>query len=108
MVQITYRLGKDDQNDTLYTFVRDEVPYLFPASEAYKKRITFPITKNVVSFGFAFYDREADNWVDEWGTKPGSVSLLPALIKFSLVLRSANGIDLPFETIVPVRTTVQK
>ena len=108
IVQITYRLGKEDQNDKLYTLVRDEIPYLSPAAEAYKKRISFPLTKNVVSLSFAFYDHESDAWMDEWGTKPGTTATLPSLIKFALVLRSGNGIDLPFETIVPVRTIAQR
>lgn len=107
MVQITYRLGKVNRDDKLSSFIRDEIPYLFPPQEAYKKRITFPVCKNVVSFDLQFYQRDADVWSSEWGTKPNSQSNLPTLIKFSLVLRSENGMDLPFETIVPVRTSLQ-
>jgi type II secretory pathway pseudopilin PulG len=111
MVQISYRLGKEEGNigeNRLFSFIRDEIPYIFPASEAYKKRITFPITSNVVRFDFQFYDRDNQSWTNEWGKDAGTQIRLPVLIKFSLVLRSANGVDIPFETIVPVTTALQR
>lgn len=108
LVQITYRLAKEKADDELYSFVRDEIPYIFPAEEAYKKIVSFPVTKNVISFSFALYDRDSDSWTEEWGTKPSNTATLPTLIKFTLVMRSQSGIELPFETIVPVRAALQK
>ncbi len=103
-VQITYRIEKapsEEKIDTLY-LVRDEVPYQRPFEKAYKKLMTFPITKNVVSLRFRFYNVADEQWSDTWGDDKHTG--LPNLIEFTLTLRTPMGNDRTYSSAVALRS----
>ena len=92
LVQITYRVEKDPDDsgkDGALYLVREEVPYTRPFDKAYEKAMIFPITKQLESLSFRFYDLEKAQWRDDWGTLP-QVGL-PAMIEFSAAVRSPEG-----------------
>ena len=105
VVQITYRVEKDpekkDSKDAGLLLVRDEMPYRQPATRACADAIRFPITNNLVSLKFSYYDKRTDTWVDTWGTPP--YVRLPKMIQFTLQLRSPEGTIQTFTSAVAVR-----
>lgn len=92
LVQITYRVERDPDNsdkDAPLYLVREEVPYTRPFDKAYEKAMIFPITKQLVSLSFRYYDLEKTEWREDWGTLPQIG--LPAMIEFSAAVRSPEG-----------------
>lgn len=91
VVQITYRAEPDpeDRSGQDVYLIRDEVPYTRPYDVAYKKRMTFPITKSLVSLSFRYYDSKTESWVSTWGEPPRT--WIPAVIKFTIKIRSPLG-----------------
>lgn len=108
MVQIAYRLAREKQDDKLFTLVREEIPYILPAEDAYKQSLIFPVAKNVVDMSFEFYDLASGQWSDQWGTEKSIKTSLPSLIRLTMTLRSADGFDVPFQTMVAVRMASQQ
>ncbi len=98
VVQITYRAEPDPDDETgkKIFLIRDEVPYTRPYEAAYKKRMTFPITHNLVSLKFRYFDSKTESWVEEWGQPPRT--WVPAIIKFTLEIRSPLGRVESFES----------
>lgn len=107
LVQINYSLKKSEsskEDAQLFELVREEVPYIEPAEEAYRKAIVFPVAKNVVQMSFEFYDMVSGEWLSEWGNDKTGNTKLPSIIRCIIVIRSANGIDVTFRTAVAIRT----
>lgn len=108
VVQITYRVEKDPdsnesgENETFY-LVREETPLLRPAENAYKKSMVFPLTKNLVSLQFKYYDRDNEEWLSFWG-KNDRVGL-PAMVQFTFQLRSSRGQVKTLSSTVPLKAT---
>ena len=93
LVQITYRVepvpGEENPKDEeIFYLIRDEVPLIKPAQDAYKLRMTFPVTKRLVGLKFRYFDEERDEWSDTWDETRG---YLPTIIHFVLKLRSPEG-----------------
>jgi hypothetical protein len=95
IVQITYRVEPDpDQStssaeDRTFLLIRDETPYQRPATRACQNAVRFPITKDLVSLKFSYYDAKTKEWSDTW-TENKSVRL-PSMIQFSLTLKTPAG-----------------
>lgn len=106
VVQITYRVEKnpeaDSVNKDLYYLVRDEVPFIRPVKRAYEKRMTFPITKNLVSLEFRYYDARNKEWVSEW--KDSSRPKLPKMVKLLVKIKSPQGSIESYSTVVALRS----
>lgn len=95
IVQITYRVEPDPDQSSLsserktFLLIRDETPYQRPPTRACKNAIRFPITKDLVSLRFKYFDGKTKEWSDTW-TDTKSVRL-PSLIQFSLTLKTPAG-----------------
>lgn len=93
LVQITYRVEADPEQkgskDPSLLLVRDEVPASKNKERSCGNAIRFPITKYLASLEFQYFDKRNNEWVQEW-TGPKSFTL-PAIVQFSLGLRSPEG-----------------
>jgi len=113
LVQITYRVVENEDKELdkegLYVLMREEVPFLVSSSsgntarwkQACKKAIAFPISDRATKLSFEYFDRDAGKWADSWSGV--STSSTPALIRFSVALRSPRGVARSYATSVPVR-----
>lgn len=91
VVQITYRTAKDPENndrDTL-SLVREEIPNVKPVAKGYKNALRFPITNNLVSLSFRFYDNQDKQWIPSWDSS--HATRLPEIIEYTITLKSALG-----------------
>ena len=104
VVQITYHVEPDPDNPESKTFylVRNETPVIRPEERAKQKTMIFPVTKNLVSLSFRYFDREADAWTDQWGNE-GHVNL-PPMIEFSFKISSPRGDVDTFTSAVALRS----
>ena len=66
----------------------------------------FPITKNLVSFQLRYYDDDEDAWFSNWGEEERVG--LPALVKFSLALKSPKGKIDRYTTAIKLRNREQQ
>lgn len=107
IVQIQYRVEKDPDNPQSDTFVlvRDEMPYIRPPDAAFKKKMTFPITKSLVSLQFRYYSDSDQSWSDSWGQPPHTQ--LPNLVRFTIKIRSPLGIISTYETSIFIPAAVK-
>jgi hypothetical protein len=103
IVQITYRIEEDpDQRGArqrTLLLVREEVPHRLPATRACADVIRFPITKNLVSMSFQFFDKRAEEWSASWSNER-SVRM-PNIVQFSLTLATPQGQE-TYTTAVPI------
>lgn len=100
LIQINYRAEKDPENpdSKSYLLIRDEIPYKHPYDAAYKKIMTFPITKNLVSLRFRYYTIADSAWHDSWGDIQHNQ--LPNMVKFVFRIRSELGNISEYESAV--------
>ncbi|RME61629.1 MAG: prepilin-type N-terminal cleavage/methylation domain-containing protein [Candidatus Dadabacteria bacterium] len=96
LVQIYYHLEPLDNRDT-FALVRDEIPYIFPQEKAFKKRVRFEVSKNVLGIKVRLYNKHT-GWVSSWDSDRKERA--PTFIVLTLYLRSPRGKVYPF--IVPV------
>jgi len=93
VVQISYRLlptpPEEGRAADSLSLIRSEMPYLRPFANAYKQEMIFPISHNVIAADFEFYDENQSQWSKTW--KPSSNSGVPALVRFSITIRSVAG-----------------
>jgi len=93
VVQITYRMAPDPERkgsqDAAYVLVREEIPHVKPLTKACKNVLRFPISNNLVSIQFRFFDSKANQWIDTWSTE--NANRLPGIIEFTVALRSPRG-----------------
>lgn len=93
LVQISYRVAEDPEQKSGQgaglLLVRDEIPNTKPFAEACKKALHFPITNNLVSLRFRFFDARTNEWTDAWTAAQGN--RLPKIIEFTVALRSPSG-----------------
>ena len=82
-VQISYRLMSDKESETGYSLVREEIPLISPKSKACEKSVIFPISSNVVSLNFRYYDEKAKKWSDDWNEKNIGI---PSLVEISYII----------------------
>jgi prepilin-type N-terminal cleavage/methylation domain-containing protein len=105
IVQITYRVEKDPENnasDAPYYLVREETPYTRPFDKAYEKTMIFPITQSLVGFDLAFYSTQDSRWTDTWTEE--APTRLPAIIRFTIEVRSPAGRIESYSTSVALRS----
>jgi type II secretion system protein J len=105
IVQINYRVAKDpdarNSNEAPLLLVRTETPSM-PLIRACKNVLTFPITSNLVSLEFKFYDAQSKEWSDSWMAQK-SVKV-PDIIQFSVRLRSPAGNEQSYTSAVKVHS----
>lgn len=106
VVQIHYMLVQDPDSDfpnknEVSSFIREEVPYVRPAKDAYKRKVVFPLADNVRALRFRYFDGKDQEWRDSW--VPGEQFGLPDLIELTVTLQSAAGRIDSFTTAVPLR-----
>jgi hypothetical protein len=93
VVQITYRVAEDPEQKggqgAGLVLVREEIPNTRPLAEACKKALRFPITNNLVSLRFRFFDARTNEWTDAWTAAQGN--RLPKVIEFTVAIRSPAG-----------------
>ncbi|NMC61976.1 MAG: prepilin-type N-terminal cleavage/methylation domain-containing protein [SAR324 cluster bacterium] len=106
-VQISYRVEENPEEATnegrSYYLVREELPYITPAKKAYEQAMIFPITDQLVSLSFRYFDGRTNKWVNSWGGTPNTMKL-PKLIEFEVKIRSLNGKIEAFKTAVAIRS----
>lgn len=108
LVQITYRAAPDpDQKgakDSTLLLIRDEVPISRNKDKACANAIRFPITKNLVSLEFQFFDKRNNEWVQEW-TGPRAFTL-PTIVQFKVGLRTDDGTLQTYTSAVAIRSSL--
>jgi len=107
LVQITYRAEpdpdqKDAKNATLL-LVRDEVPSSKNQQRACASAIRFPITKNLVSLEFQYFDKRNNEWLPEWAG-PRAFTL-PSIVQFKVGLRTEEGTSQTYTSAVAIRSS---
>ena len=110
IVQITYSVRENPEADLgdlenrTYLLVREERPYIRPPEKAYEKEMIFPVTEDLVGFNLRYYDSDQQSWHDTWGEE--SRDGVPALIQFSLQIRSPRGRIERFSSMVALQAGV--
>ncbi len=103
IVQITYRVAEDpDQKgarERTMLLIREEVPHRLPANKACAGVIRFPITKNLVSLSFQFFDKRTGEWSSTWAEE--KAVRLPNIVQFKLILATPQGPE-SYTTAVPI------
>lgn len=104
VVQITYRVEEDPDNpdSKTYYLIRDEIPIIKPEEKAKEKRMTFPITKELVSLQIRYFDRETGEWSRSWGSE--THVKLPAMVELKFKIMSPGGTVDTFTTAVALRS----
>lgn len=106
LVQITYRVEEDPEQrgekDATYYLIRDETPYKRPFDKAFEQTMTFPVTKQLEAFELYYFDPDKGQWVDEWSAENNAS--MPAMIQFTVKIRTPSGKRESFTTAVPVRS----
>ncbi len=102
-VQVEYRVVKDPEDPSLLALVREELPLIKPNELACRKRLTFTITKKIVSLRFEFFDFENNRWLPSWGDE--ATTNLPGIVFLELKLRSSKGVEKKYTTAIYPRAT---
>jgi prepilin-type N-terminal cleavage/methylation domain-containing protein len=99
-IQVTYRVepDPDDPNKERLRLIREEVPFITPASKAYKRTLAFPISQDILQFEFLFYDSNKEAWIESWGKHPNLNA--PPLIQVLFRIRSPLGAVQTYSTII--------
>ncbi len=107
VVQITYRVASDPEqrgtSDKTYYLIRDEIPYLRPPEKAWQQVMTFPVTAQLVSMSFEYYDADKAQWTNTW-TGEGTQKV-PAMVRFSISIKSPAGKINTWSTAVYLRAS---
>jgi len=100
-VQITYRVASDPKNpdSERFSLIRDETPLLDPPEKAYENTMTFPLTENLSSFTFNYYNSEEMEWRKNW---PEELLALPQKIALKIEILTASGQIRRYRTVIPV------
>lgn len=106
LVQLTYRVEEnpEQQDPSLpktYLLIREETPVISPIDKAFSKTMIFPVTENLVSVEYRYYDGEEDRFIDSWN--PEQNRKLPSQLEFKMELLSPKGEPTTLITTVPLR-----
>lgn len=105
LVQISYRVEPDpereDHEPLRYVLVRDEIPYQRPFEDAYRRILTFDITRRLVGLQLRYLDGESREWRESWGDN--NERGLPAAIEFTISVLSPSGVYERITSSVPLR-----
>ncbi|MCB0333751.1 MAG: hypothetical protein KDD55_09655, partial [Bdellovibrionales bacterium] len=111
MVQISYYVRENPDYDparhpSKYVLIREETPYTRPFDKAYEKQMIFPLTEEIIGFDLFYFDADGMKWHETWGEEGSQATDgLPAMIQFTLSLRSERGKEESFTTAVPLRSS---
>lgn len=104
IVQITYRIEEDPEakksEEKGVLLIRDELNYQSDHQQAYDNILTFPITNNIGGMQLLFYNKEQQQWSDEWTTLNRG---LPSLLKLNLELIGKSGKNYNYSTVFPIK-----
>jgi prepilin-type N-terminal cleavage/methylation domain-containing protein len=107
LVQISFLAGKDEENGNKISLFRQEWPLISPPDRACEKRIGFPITSQLVSLQFSYFDTEDGRWYDSW--KNGErKSAIPSMVAFTLTLKSQRGLTRTYSSVVSTNSVISK
>lgn len=105
LVKITYRVEQAPErragNTQTYYLVREETPAIKPLTRAFEHTMIFPITSELVSLNFRYYNQEDDTWYKDWGTEQHTG--VPSIIEYAIKLRSPAGQIQSYIGAVPMR-----
>ncbi|MCI5066711.1 prepilin-type N-terminal cleavage/methylation domain-containing protein [bacterium] len=106
LVQITYSLREDPERAPqeeypVYSLIREEVPYKRPYEQAYAEALRFPLLDFAEGLQIEYFDLREGVWTREWGDEERRD--LPALLRFTLSVRSPNGKPARIRATVPMR-----
>ncbi len=104
VVQLSYRVvptppSENRPADSL-SLIRSELPYLLPYSKAYSQEMIFPVSHDLVDASFEFYDENQGRWTNNWSASTNTG--VPALIRFSISIRSKSGRIASYSTAVAI------
>jgi type II secretory pathway pseudopilin PulG len=102
LVQISYRLHPNQDSQTGFSLVREEMSRSLPEKKAIEKRLVFPISDNVVSLDFRYYDTNSKSWSNEWGNKNSG---LPGLVEINVILESPQKTRKRYATTVALKSS---
>jgi|GEM_PF-7025146 len=106
LVEISYRVATNPDlapNQEIETFylIREETPNLNDYNEALEYKMSFPITDNLISLNFSYYDEKNEEWLNEWEDQRD----LPLQIRFTIKLLGENNKIKTYSTTVPINTS---
>ncbi|MCB0328917.1 MAG: prepilin-type N-terminal cleavage/methylation domain-containing protein [Bdellovibrionales bacterium] len=106
IVQIKYSLKEDPEREPredypVYSLVREEIPFERPFEKAYAKAIRFPLMDFAEGFMLEYFDVEKEVWVRVWGDEEHKD--LPAMLRFSIFVRTPEGKPKKIQATVPLR-----
>jgi len=106
LVQLIYRVEENPEiADTAptktYLLIREETPVITPLEKAFSKSMIFPVTENLVSLEYRYFDTEEDKFIDSWN--PEQNRKLPSQLEFKMELLSPKGELTTVITTVPMR-----
>ncbi len=106
LVQISYRVLEDPEREKeedypVYSLVREEVPYTRPFDTVYDQAVRFPLVEIVESFQLEYFDIKSETWTRTWGD--GDRTGLPAMIRFTIEVRSPEGKPRIIQGTAPLR-----
>jgi hypothetical protein len=93
---------KDTKNPTML-LIRDEIPISRNKQRACANAIRFPITKNLSSLEFQFFDKRSNEWLPEWAG-PRAFTL-PSIVQFKVGLRTEEGTSQTYTSAVAIRSS---
>lgn len=92
VIQIRYSAQRDPEqpDSSLLSMLREEVPNIKPIARAYKNALRFPISNNLMSLNFRYYDGQDKQWVETWDDQ--RATKLPTIVEYTIELKSPGGI----------------
>ncbi len=92
VIQLRYSAQRDpEQTDSsLLAMVREEVPSIKPIARAYKNALRFPISNNLKSLNFRYYDGQEKQWAATWDDQ--RANKLPTIVEYTIELQTPGGI----------------
>jgi len=101
--EVGYYGAADPDDASVTNLIRRESPIIDDEPTRGGHRLI--LARNVVEFDLSFYEREQQDWVDEWDTTQASTGhpdRLPDQVRILLTVREGRDQDLTFTTQVPI------
>ncbi len=103
-VKISYHLEEDPESQPrTFALVRDETPNIRPLERAFERIMRFPVSQNVISLNFRYYDTQNSEWLSEWGNTEHNG--LPPIVEISFKILTPGGEVKGYRTAVPMAST---
>jgi general secretion pathway protein J len=101
--EIGYYGAPDPEDSSVTNLIRRVSPYIDDEPERGGQRLI--LAHDVIEFDLTYYEREGDQWIDEWDTTEattGQPDRLPDQVRVLLTLREAEDQELTLTTQVPI------